>query len=463
MQRSRVPIAAEILPPLPIARSLLPFQPALAPFGEVRAVVLHYPHPIRAHSARRPTVQLANLAPHHRQQLAQRRNLRLVVIPLRFHQPINHSLRTRHGKLIERLRVQLQLERTQRTKSTKKDTAQAHLGDLSHQVQFARDTTQILLSTTSRVVSAMPVVVDYPATLHSIRQVDKAEGVSFVTNLWTKGSDHTEQNWKVEHLDAYKIRDEFLKVTTPRQALDFLRETGSFLPDGADVSWIDFRRWQRFAETAIEHTKLVEFMEASFSQKPTEKLDPSGELKQISLMLTGIYPHSYFGDSKQSLSTEDSAKLRRSVEITSENLREAERNYREILESIEKGQAHTRDRQRTLETWFYEPPDFAYSIKFIPKNPDEKLFRNIRRGGALVDYLHPREDLAPILVIKPACTCEAIAAAIYADRLAGVQSEKCPGCGHRFEVGSQKNKTYCSDKCRERLKKRRRRKPNNKD
>jgi hypothetical protein len=342
-------------------------------------------------------------------------------------------------------------------KGIKRGTTQLQIEDLSGQVTRARAATEALLSTASRIVSAMPVVVDYPATIHSVRQIGAEDEILFVTSLWGESGDHPEQSWRVEHLDVYKIRDEFLALRTPREALNFLRETGRFLPGGTDVSWRDFERWQRYAEIVMERKQLIEFMKASFSQRSTAKIDPSGDLKQISLMLTGIYPHNYFGRSEQSLSPETLASLRRSAEITSKTPHEAERNYRETLNGMEKERDVAHDRQRTLETWFYEPPDSACSIKFIPRHPDEEFFRNIQRGGALLDYIHPLEDLIPVLVIKPACTVEAIAAAIYAERLAGIKCEKCPGCGFWFEVGSQQKKTYCSEKCRERLKKRRQR------
>ncbi len=152
--------------------------------------------------------------------------------------------------------------------------------------------------------------------------------------------------------------------------------------------------------------------------------------------------------------------LRRVTEATSETPRQAAEHYKETLDTIRKGEEKARKRQQELERWFYAPPPSAYSIQFVPKKPNPDLERNIQHGGALLDYLIDQEELRPVLVIDARCALEAIAAAIYAERVAGVQVKKCPGCGKLFEIEAQKSKTFCDDPCRNRfkIKMRRRRK-----
>lgn len=323
--------------------------------------------------------------------------------------------------------------------------------DLEEALELTTQSVAALFGPTHRTISSMPIVVSYNAKIALVKQVDRDDEITFLTTRAVDGK-VGEESWTEEHLDAYKIRDEFLQVGSPRQALDFLRDTGEFLPYADPISWKDFLRWQNLAEIVIEHKSLAALVKAMFAGQPKEDLDPSGELEQILKLLTGEYQHTYFKKEEWQPSSEELASIKRSSEETP---RQAERMYMESLQAIEKGRAIKRERQQGLESWFYAPPPSSYSIELAPRNPTAEFIQNMRRGGALVDYVHPLEDLFPTLVIRPSCTLHAIAASIYADRIAGVRSGKCPGCGKWFEVESQKTKKYCGDTCRERLKKQR--------
>ncbi|WP_158789029.1 hypothetical protein [Granulicella sp. L46] len=330
--------------------------------------------------------------------------------------------------------------------------------------------TAALYGTKQRNISAMPIAVSYYAKIPRVRQIEQSGEVVFQS---TSGRfvdeifrDATEGNtdvgriegWAHRPCDAYNVRDEFLKVTTERQALDFLRENGEFLPYDQQISWTDFKRWQRCAEMVIERDTLSSASKAIFAGRPKNDTDPTDELKQLLLMLTGIYPHTYFGDSAPPPSQHDLEQLRRVTGITSETPRQAAEKYQETLAQMKKGAAIRHQRQQELEHWFYAPPPSAYSIEFVPKKPNPDLERNMQRGGALLDYLIDQEELLPVLVIYARCALEAIAAAIYAERVAGVRVGKCPACDKLFEIEAHKEKTFCNRQCQDKMKKDRRRK-----
>jgi hypothetical protein len=86
--------------------------------------------------------------------------------------------------------------------------------------------------------------------------------------------------------------------------------------------------------------------------------------------------------------------------------------------------------------WFRQPPDKACSIEWVPKDDEdaEKISALIGEG-AMAEFLLPQEAMRPILFIKPTNTLEAIAAAIYADRISGVECRACEICSELFEVG----------------------------
>jgi hypothetical protein len=329
--------------------------------------------------------------------------------------------------------------------------------------------TTALYGTKQRNISAMPIVVSYHARIPRVRQITQSGEIVFQSTsgrfsdeIWSdavegKSNVGRMEGWADRTCDAYDVRDEFLKVTTERQALDFLRENGEFLPYDQQISWTDFKRWQRCAELVIERDTLSSASKAIFAGLPKNDTDPTDELKQLLLMLTGIYTHTYFGDPPPPPSQHVLDSLRRAWEVTSETPRQAAEQYQKALAQMKRGAAIAHRRQQELERWFYAPPPSAYSIEFVPKKLNADLERDMQRGGALLDYLIDQEELLPVLVIYARCALEAIAAAIYAERVAGVRVGKCPACDKLFEIEAHKEKTFCNRQCQDRMKKNRRR------
>ena len=330
--------------------------------------------------------------------------------------------------------------------------------------------TAALYGTKQRNISAMPIVVSYHARIPRVRQIKQSGEIVFQTTssrfvdeifrdaMEGKTDVGRLEGWADRICDAYDVRDEFLKITTERQALDFLREYGEFLPYDQQISWTDFKRWQRYAELVYERDRLSAAYKDIFAGHPTDETDPTGELAEVLRMLTG-YPHTYFGDRPEyEPSQHQLEQIHRTAEILSETPRQTEEHYQRSLAAIKNGAAIGHQRQQELESWFRAPPGSAYSVEFVPKEPDADLARNMQRGGAMLDYLIDQEELRPILVIWPSCALEAIAAAIYAERVAGVRVKKCPSCDKLFEIEAHKEKTYCDRQCQDRMKKDRKRK-----
>jgi hypothetical protein len=77
------------------------------------------------------------------------------------------------------------------------------------------------------------------------------------------------------------------------------------------------------------------------------------------------------------------------------------------------------------------------------------LLRKLQTGGAMIEYLVPREELRPVLFITVKTTLEAIAAANYADRIHGVEYRECKECRKLFKLGVHKKRKYCDrERCK---------------
>ncbi len=298
--------------------------------------------------------------------------------------------------------------------------------------------------TKRRCIESMPIEVYYPARIVRVLKAFREGETIFIATRWLQGHEGQVEGCEQESLDAYAIRDEFFNVKTERQALDFLRETGEFLPYGDEISWHTFRLWQRLAELVRERDLLaIAHRETMLARRPY----PKAELDQVLRLLTGIYPHEYFGP-PHVVPENTLDMLRRAAQVLGDKPERA-------LDGLRKGEELQRQRQRALESWFEAPPPEAYSIEFVPREPDPERLSQLGQGGALMGLIFSPEELKPVLVIRPRCTLEAIAAAIYAERIASVRAGKCEGCGEWFEIGSQKNKAYCDDpRCKVKVKKR---------
>jgi hypothetical protein len=298
--------------------------------------------------------------------------------------------------------------------------------------------------TKRRCIESMPIEVYYPARIVRVLKAFREGETVFIATRWLQGHEGQVEGCEQESLDAYAIRDEFFNVKTERQALDFLRATGGFLPYRDEISWQTFRLWQRLAELVRERDTLAVAHRETMLARPPH---PKAELDQVLRLLTGIYPHEYFGP-PHVVPESTLEMLRRAAQVSGEKPERA-------LDSLREGEKWGRERQRELESWFDAPPPEAYSIEFFPREHDPARLSQLNHGGALMGLLFSPEELRPILVIRPRCTLEAIAAAIYAERIAGVRAGKCEGCGEWFEIGSQKNKAYCDDpRCKAKVKKR---------
>lgn len=285
-----------------------------------------------------------------------------------------------------------------------------------------------------RAISAMDVVVWYVAIVGRVEHYKRGEEHIFrITREFTDGSQG--QEWEEKPLNAYAVRDQFLAVKEWSEALEFLESTGIFSPMNDSITWSDFQRWQRFAYLVQEHDGLAGTMQSN---------SWSGENGEVLKALTRMYPSSLFA-------TEEPPES------------ELERKWKadpKIAAMVRKGQALRESRFRDLCAWFREPEASATSIQWVPKSPEDKerVLRKLRAGGAMIEFLLPQTALKPVLLIRASNTLQAIAAAIYGDRIHGVEYRACEMCKALFKVGAHKEKKYCDrGSCKNRAHQRNRR------
>ena len=150
--------------------------------------------------------------------------------------------------------------------------------------QPSATTIEAVQNTKRQYIEAMPIVVSYPATIARVQQVARAGEVVFVTTRWLKG--RMAVSCEQTTLNAYAVRDEFLSVTTEREALNFVRATGEFLPLGDEISWPIFQLWQRLAKFVHERATLSAAHKATMLEEqppPSKKLDNAQRLARIEL------------------------------------------------------------------------------------------------------------------------------------------------------------------------------------
>jgi hypothetical protein len=113
---------------------------------------------------------------------------------------------------------------------------------------------------------------------------------------------------------------------------------------------------------------------------------------------------------------------------------------------IQKGVAHQESKRRELYAWFREPPGAACSIQWVPKRDEDEqaVLRKLGAGGAMIEFLLAQNALKPVLLIRPSNTLQAIAAAIYGDRINGVEYRACEVCKSLFKLGAHSEKKYCN-------------------
>jgi hypothetical protein len=294
--------------------------------------------------------------------------------------------------------------------------------EASQNLARLQDTMSALRSMpTPRAISAMPVVVQYKAVLGKVQLVKGPKHHYFEYSRTLEDGSIGEQ-WVEEWRNPFEIRDEFQKVETQSEALDFLAETGIFSPLCDIITWTEFKQWQRFAFLVREHEELAAAMR-------TRQL--SGEHAEVLKALTGHYASSFF-----EIKTEP--ELTQNLDV----IRQVDPNFERRLKD---GEARAESRRRVLFGWFRQPPDAACSVRWVPKDNrlDPSLARELQRGGAMFEFLKSQDTLRPMLLITAHSTLQAIAAAIFVDRVQGVQYRKCSVCSSLFELKAHKNKKYC--------------------
>lgn len=281
-------------------------------------------------------------------------------------------------------------------------------------------------------ISAMPVLINFEAKPWCEFRLYKRGEEHVFTNAIEKGQvgdlgyDLPTENVR---LNSHAIRDDFQKVKTPMDALDFLNKTGRFSLLDVKIPWSYFKRWQRFAYLVQEHDSLADAMKSG---------NWAGECGEVLKALSGEQVSTFFdGSELQPIGSRE--QLEEHARWMVENADHVREELRIIAEERTK-----------LCAWFRQPPDEACSIEWIPRNEEDAHSADAAvAGGTLVEYLFPQEAMRPVLLISPTNTLEAIAAAIYADRIEGVEYRACEVCSDLFEVGTRGEKKYCSrERCK---------------
>lgn len=271
----------------------------------------------------------------------------------------------------------------------------------------------------------MPVIVPYTAIVGRVEHYKRGEEHYFnVTRSLKDGSPGEE--WEERPLNAHAMRDEFLSVKNWSEAYDFLSNVGRFSPLGDTITWKEFQRWQDFARLVSEHGQLASAMqEGRFN----------GEHGEALKALTGFYPRSFFDVKDESVSTKNDEWLERE-----------KRENPEIISAIRDGKRFREESRCELYAWFRRPPGSAWSIEWFPKCEEDAdaILPRLQRGGAMIEFLLPREALRPALVVHPSYALQAIAAVIYADHNNGIEYRTCEFCRRLFPVGTQKGKKFCN-------------------
>lgn len=281
-------------------------------------------------------------------------------------------------------------------------------------------------------ISAMHVLIEFEQTSWCEFRIQKRGEEHIFTNLIQRGQgDDLNYDWQPESvpLNAHAIRDDFQKVKTPLDALDFLNKTGRLSVLDQAISWSRFKRWQRFAYLVQEHEALA---------SAQREIHSSDECVEVLRALSGKQESPLFDGTE--------------IEVfgSPERLKEIERWTIENPEEVEKNKAIRREIDNELFAWFRQPPNNACSIVWVPKTEEDHQSTDAAvRAGALLEYLLPQRAMRPLLVIQPSNTLEAIAAAIYADRIEGIAYRACEVCSDLFLVGTRDEKKYCSrERCK---------------
>ena len=274
-----------------------------------------------------------------------------------------------------------------------------------------------------RMVSATKVVVFYQARIERVEHF--IEGGEHVFRFTSQNEDNPSlREWKDLPRNVYAIRDEFLRIKKddPNAVHHFLSNTGQFSPLSNSITMSEFQKWQRFAYLVQERRQLA---------SATKNTRWSGECGEVLKALTGEYSSSFFdepGSLGETLET---------YGLSARLLKE----HPELLAEIHVGTRFQESVRRELCGWFRNPPQ---SWEWVPKSPEieARVMRKLK-AGVMIEFLLPRSELWRVTLIQPKYTVQAIAAAIHADFVHGVEWQACDWCGDLVRIRSQRTKVYC--------------------
>jgi len=281
-------------------------------------------------------------------------------------------------------------------------------------------------------ISAMPILIEYEAEWLEYRHYMRGDEHVFDCTFRT-GDEYDLPSFVLEKtssfLNASAILDDLQDAKTPLEVLAFLNKTGRFSLFDFRMTWSYFKRWKRFAYLVQEHDLLAAVVKSC---------SWSGECGEVLKSLSGDSPSTFFEGTELQPTAEGAEGLARWL-LDPKNAERAQEDLRGLAEERAK-----------LCLWFRQPPDDACSIEWIPKTEEDcETVGPLVANGALIEFLVPQKDMRPVLFIRATNTLEAIAAAIYADRIEGIEYRACEVCSDLFEVGTRGEKKYCSrERCK---------------
>jgi hypothetical protein len=291
-------------------------------------------------------------------------------------------------------------------------------------------------------ISDMQVVVVYKARIERVEHYARGGEHEFRFTDQKK-DDTTIREGEYLPRNAHAILKEFLEIKENDLAgtLDFLSNTGVFSPLSYEVTWNEFKRWQRFADLVRVHTQLA---------TATIEGHRKGECAEVLKALTGeIWFSCSFFDGSEMPETPAMVEF---DQRAMQRLR-AMPNHQELNSEMQEGKRDFERRRRELWRWFHQPP---LTIEWIPSSKEAEQKEDEHRqkigdGPWMTEFLLPKKDLRPVILIRPVCTLQAIASAIYADRINGIEWRKCAWekCTTTFYVGKGSTKKFCGrDTCK---------------
>jgi hypothetical protein len=270
---------------------------------------------------------------------------------------------------------------------------------------------------TPPAISAMPMHIRYAAKIGQVSLTKQDDEYLFhLASDYRDEKGRRGERWDKREWNAYALRAAFEAVKTETDALEFLSGAGWFLPSPHPLSWSTFQAWQRFVKIVRQENKLQALMSEVMSGKDGMAVLARGGDELEVLKALGGYPNAFF-----------TGTLRRPDPTT-----------------------------RSLCEWFYRPPQGALSIEWLPLKDEPELLSKVQKGGALMEFFRGAYGMRPVLRIEAECALQAIAATVYADRVGGVEWNKCEICNRLFKLESGQHKRYCSQTCKDTARQRRR-------